>query len=255
MKLGIYFTIGDLGLKNSISIFKGLLHADVNLLEIGLPFSDPMLDGIVIQKSHTRAVKQNIKWQEICDALQEIKSLCKPNQQVSLMTTSQHLYDESRVVLLPQLDGILISDIRHNTLSPFSVPFKRVWFLNQEIVLKNKILHPPEDISMVYLTRVQGTTGENQRKEASTKEALQILKEKSDKDIWLGFGISTQKDILDAKELGADGAIIGASFVKKVTEYYFAQLSNKSAFEQEISLYEFSKNYILELIELPNLHI
>ena len=247
MKLGIYFTIGDLGLKNSISIFKGLLHANVNLLEIGLPFSDPMLDGIVIQQSHTRAVKQNIKWQDICNALQEIKSLCKLNQQISLMTTSQHLYDESRVKLLPKLDGILISDIRHNTSCPFAVPFKRVWFLNQEIVLKNKTLQPPEDISMIYLTRVQGTTGENQKKESSTKEAIQILKEKSDKDIWLGFGISTQKDILDAEELGADGAIIGSSFVKKVTEYYFKKLADKSDFEQENGLYEFCKNYILEL--------
>ncbi len=248
MKLGIYFTIGDLGLKNSLAIFKGLLHSNVDLLEIGLPFSDPLLDGAIIQQSHSRAVAQNIKWQEICDSLQEIKNICKPHQQISIMTTAQHLYDESRIKLLPKLDGILISDIKHNIPSPFAMPIKRVWFLNQEIVLKNKILHPPEEISMIYLTRTQGTTGENQAKEVSTKEAIQILKEKSDKDIWLGFGISNQEDISDAKKQGANGAIIGSSFVKKVTEYYFSQLVNKFPIEQENSLYEFCKKYIAELI-------
>ncbi len=248
MKLGIYFTIGDLGLKNSLAIFKGLLHANVNLLEIGLPFSDPLLDGTVIQQSHTRAVAQNIKWQQICDSLQEIKNLCKSHQQISLMTTAQHLYDESRIKLLPKLDGILITDIKHNTPCPFAIPFKRVWFLNQEIVLKNKTLHPPEEISMIYLTRVQGTTGENQAQEASTKEAIQILQKKSEKDIWLGFGIASQQDILEAKKQGSNGAIIGSSFVKKIAEYYFSQLVNKSPNEQENSLYEFCKKYISELI-------
>lgn len=247
MKLGIYFTIGDLGLKNSLFIFKGLLHAKVDLLEIGLPFSDPLLDGIIIQKSHTRAVKQNIEWQDICNTLREIKNMCKPNQQISLMTTAQHLYDKSRLKQLPQLDGILISDLKHNVACPFAIPSKRVWFLNQEIVLKNEILHLPEEISMIYLTRVQGTTGENQTKETSTKEAIQILKKKSNKEIWLGFGISNKNDITDAKQQGADGVIIGSSFVRKVTEYYFEQLVDKSSTEQEISLYEFSKNYISEL--------
>ena len=55
MKIGIYFTIGDLGLNNSIHIFKGLIQGGVDLLEIGIPFSDPLLDGITIQQSHTRA--------------------------------------------------------------------------------------------------------------------------------------------------------------------------------------------------------
>ena len=93
MKIGIYFTIGDLGLKNSLAIFKGLLDGQIDLLEIGLPFSDPLLDGTTIQESHARAVKENISWEEICNALSDLKKMCNLNQQISVMTTSQHLYD------------------------------------------------------------------------------------------------------------------------------------------------------------------
>jgi tryptophan synthase alpha chain len=250
MIIGIYFTIGDLELKNSLAIFKGLLDANVDLLEIGLPFSDPLLDGIIIQKSHSRAVAQNLKWEEICSCLQEIKNLCKPHQKISLMTTAQHLYDESRVKLLPKLDGILISDLKHNIPSPFAVPFKRVWFLNQEIILKSKILLPPEEISMIYLTRIQGTTGDFQTKMTSTSEAIQKLKKISNKDIWLGFGISNQEDILDAKHKGADGIIIGSAFVKKINEFYSTQIVNKPLFNQQNALYEFSKNYISQFSSL-----
>ncbi|MBX9838126.1 MAG: tryptophan synthase subunit alpha, partial [Silvanigrellaceae bacterium] len=169
MKIGIYFTIGDLGIKNSLAIFKGLLDGKADLLEIGLPFSDPLLDGTTIQQSHARAVKENISWEEICNGLSDLKKMCNLNQQISIMTTSQHLYDINRRYKIPELDGILISDIRHNIQNPFPVSTKRVWFLNQEIALKKDNLFPPEEISMIYLTRVQGTTGENQKNELSTE--------------------------------------------------------------------------------------
>lgn len=247
MKIGIYFTIGDLGLKNSISIFRGLLAGNVDLLEIGLPFSDPLLDGITIQQSHSRAVNEKIEWDKICLALKELKNVCKNNQQISLMTTSQHLYDSNRRNKLPTLDGLLISDIRHNIQNPFPTSTKRVWFLNQEIVLKSNLLFPPEEISMVYLTRVQGTTGENQKNETSTQQAIEILKTNIDKDIWLGFGISNKQDIDEAKKQGASGVIIGSFFVKKITDYYFNNLKTKEQEEQQSALYEFSKNYITEL--------
>jgi tryptophan synthase alpha chain len=247
MKIGIYFTIGDLGLKNSLAIFKGLLDGQIDLLEIGLPFSDPLLDGTTIQESHARAVKENISWEEICNALSDLKKMCNLNQQISVMTTSQHLYDINRRSKLPTLDGILISDIRHNIQNPFPVSTKRVWFLNQEIALKKDNLFPPEEISMIYLTRVQGTTGENQKNELSTEMAISSLKNISNKEIWLGFGISNQKDVLEAKNQGASGVIIGSAFVKKITDYYFNHLSEYDESQKINSLYHFSKNYISEL--------
>jgi len=243
MKLGLYFTLGDLGLENSLALLTGVLQAGVDLLEIGLPFSDPLLDGIVIQQSHVRAVAQNISWQQLCSGIEKLKNICTAKQQISIMTSAQHLYDKTRLAQLSKVDGLLITDLKHNVSSPFTTPTKRVWFLNSELVLSANFQPPPEDISMVYLARVQGTTGENQAAEANVAEAIQRLRKVTDKDIWLGFGISSREDILNAQKMGADGAIIGSAFVNKVTEYFFAQIQHKTPQEQKNLLQEFGYQY------------
>ena len=247
MKLGLYFTLGDLGLENSLALLEGVLDGGVDLLEIGLPFSDPLLDGIIIQQSHVRAVAQTISWKLLCSAIEKLKAHCSPKQQISIMTSAQHLYDKSRLKQLPNVDGILVTDIKHNLLSPFLLPSKRVWFLNQEIVLDKSFTACPDDISMVYLARVQGITGANQSEESTTAKAIKIIRQVTNKEIWLGFGISSYQDVIMAKRHGADGAIIGSAFVKKVTEYYLTKLQSKNENEQKKLLKEFGKNYYSDI--------
>lgn len=213
MKIGIYSTLGDFGLRNSFSIFKHLLNAKVDLLEIGLPFSDPLLDGTVIQDSHKRALNSTLSWQEICSTLSELKNYCNSEQQISIMTTTQLLYTEERRNLFPKFSGLLFSDLNYSKKFPFQISTPRVWFLTPEIVLNDEYLVPPENFSMIYLTRVHGITGNRNELSSSTEKAIAILKKKFNSDIWLGFGISHRDHIHEAKEIGASGVIIGSAFV------------------------------------------
>jgi tryptophan synthase alpha chain len=57
-QLGLYFTLGDYGLETSLLVIQTLLEENLGLVEIGLPFSDPLLDGTVIQKSHGRSIER-----------------------------------------------------------------------------------------------------------------------------------------------------------------------------------------------------
>ncbi|MGY3804316.1 tryptophan synthase subunit alpha [Pigmentibacter ruber] len=213
MKIGIYHTLGDFGLKNSFSIFKHLLKANVDLLEIGLPFSDPLLDGVIIQESHKRALNSNLSWYEICTALNDLKKYCNHEQKISIMTTTQLLYTEERRASFPKFSGLLFSDLNYNKKLPFEISTPRVWFLTPEIVLNTENLVPPEKFSMIYLTRVQGVTGNSKELNISTQKAIAKLKAKFSTDIWLGFGISHKDHILEAKEIGANGVIIGSAFI------------------------------------------
>jgi tryptophan synthase alpha chain len=70
MRVGIYFTLGDFGLDGSLGILQAAARAGAGLLEVGLPFSDPLLDGPVIQAGHQRALAGGeIPWDDVCAAV------------------------------------------------------------------------------------------------------------------------------------------------------------------------------------------
>lgn len=217
MKLGIYFTLGDLGLEESLAILLGAARGGASLLEVGLPFSDPLLDGPVVQASHVRALAaQELPWSGICAALSSLKKAA-PDVQISLMMSAQLLYVPARADALPDVDGLLLTDIAHSRASPMPLPSPRVWFLSQDVVMKPTFAAPPENISMVYLTRVQGVTGAGQKAAQGTAEAIARIKAVTDKPVWLGFGISSKADLLETRNQGADGGIIGSAFVKDMS--------------------------------------
>ena len=218
-KLGIYYTLGDGGMDESVAILEAALEGGAKLLEVGLPFSDPLLDGPVIQQSHTRALKNGeIPWAKMCGALERlVKSAHQKGAQVSVMTSVQLLFSESQRAALPAVDGILVTDIKATKAAPVPLPSPRVWFVSGELASQPGISMPAgEKFSMIYLTRLQGVTGEGQKEDAQLGHSIECLRKISKAPIWLGFGISTAEDVLAAIERGADGAIVGSAFVKQV---------------------------------------
>jgi tryptophan synthase alpha chain len=221
MNIGIYYTLGDGGIEQSLKIFEAALEGGAKLLEVGLPFSDPLLDGPVIQQSHTRALSNGeFDWADICKALGTLVTLAKAyDAQVSLMGSVQLLFSQDHRNQLPKVDGILVTDIKATLPSPISLPSPRVWFVSGELACREGLQVPEGDeFSMIYLTRVQGVTGASQQEDPITTRAISQLKKISALPIWLGFGISTAADVKKAKEQGAHGAIIGSAFVKVVQD-------------------------------------
>ena len=219
MKLGIYYTLGDRTLEESVALLKGAANAGADLLEVGLPFSDPLLDGPVIQASHIRASKNEggPSWKELCSALVELKK--STGKQVSVMSSIQLLLPEERHQSLPEMDGLLLTDVSFRQASPFKCSTPRVWFLSQDIAQQGKLELPQGDVSMVYLTRVQGITGADQQAESTIEGAIKNLKQQIDVPIWVGFGISKREDIEKDVKHGAVGGIVGSAFVKAVDSF------------------------------------
>ena len=216
MRVGIYLTLGDFGMQASLGILQAAARAGAGLLEVGLPFSDPLLDGPVIQASHQRALAGGeLPWAEICAAIAEVRRTC-PGALVSVMTASQLLYDPVRAARLPPVDGILVTDIAWDRPSPVYLASPRVWFLSQAVVLADPFPPPPEPVSLVYLTRVQGITGAGQQASGTTAEAVRRVRERTPAGLWLGFGASTRADLDAAAADGADGVVVGSAFVAEL---------------------------------------
>jgi tryptophan synthase alpha chain len=230
--LGVYWTLGDLGMETSQSILASLIDAGVDLLELGLPFSDPLLDGPLIQGSHHQALDRGASFESARALLETTTSLAHSHgAQVSIMTASQLIYNQERRDQLPDVDGILVTDFSSRSVSPFPLPSPRVWFVSQDVVLADDFSGlPNERFSMVYLTRVQGLTGEGQRASEQTEKAIERIRQHTSVPVWLGFGISNREDVAQCYAAGADGAIIGSAFVRQIYEW----ASNSSDLEPQI---------------------
>ena len=216
MGVGIYLTLGDFGLPASLAILQAAARAGAGLLEVGLPFSDPLLDGPVIQASHQRALAAGeVPWERTCEAVAEVRRTCG-DALVSVMTSSQLLYDPARARLLPPVDGILVTDIAWDRPSPVHLASPRVWFLSQAVVLADPFPAPPEPVSLVYLTRVQGITGAGQQASGTTADAVRRVRQRTPAGLWLGFGASTRADLDAAAADGADGVVVGSAFVAEL---------------------------------------
>jgi tryptophan synthase alpha chain len=228
-KLGIYYTLGDGGLEESVAIFEEALNAGAKLLEVGLPFSDPLLDGPIIQQSHTRTLAESkFTWTQLMKALEHlVQKAHSVGAQVSVMCSLQLLYTQPRRDALPKVDGVLLTDISATKHSGVSFHSPRVWFVSGELAQRNNIFPPTDEpLSMIYLTRIQGVTGEGQQEDPITKSALERLRKICDLPIWLGFGITTKEDVQRAWQMGAHGAIIGSAFVKAIQNTPIAERRN-----------------------------
>jgi tryptophan synthase alpha chain len=223
-KLGIYWTLGDPTLEETLAIARALVDEGVDLLELGLPFSDPLLDGPLIQQSHHRVTTAGTTFNAVCSCLQQVTGYAhKHGTEVSVMAASQLLYDNTRRAALPTVDGLLITDISSHKMSPFPMPSPRVYFVSQEVVLSPAFKGlPNEPMSMIYLTRVQGITGAGQEASATTARAVAKLREWSQLPLWLGFGISTPQDLAQCMAAGADGGIIGSAFLAAMLPHVLA---------------------------------
>jgi tryptophan synthase alpha chain len=219
-KLGIYATLGDFGLENSLAILQGAAQGGASLLEVGIPFSDPLLDGSVICASHERALKnlrnEQKKREDLLEAILHLRSIVTSSVQISLMLCSQLLYDEFWLRALSFIDGILVTDLQSYSKSKFDLHSKRVWFVTESSLSLNEGKNFPEPCSMVYLARVQGVTGVRGSEISPLQKVIAKVTNATSAPIWTGFGISKWQDVLDDWNSGAIGGIVGSLFVHEL---------------------------------------
>jgi tryptophan synthase alpha chain len=250
-KLGIYFTLGDFGLETSLKILEGAAAGGAELLEVGIPFSDPLLDGDVITTSHQRALEhcriEKKDRMQLLGAIERLRKSIPQSTQISLMLCSNLIYDEFWLKALPFVDGILITDIQTHAKSRFPLLGKRVWFVtpssleNFQTPNNFGLNEYPETCSMVYLARLQGVTGERSNKNFSLNGSIRTIGKFTSQPVWTGFGISNWADVLADFSQGATGSIVGSKFVA-AAQLYAKQ--NNSADSNHF--FEWSRKWVQE---------
>jgi len=225
---GVFLTAGYPSLEYSKDIFKKILDAKVDFIEIGLPFSDPMADGPLIQHSSQIAIEQNTSVEECFNLVKEIRKI---NNDIPIILMGYynpiHYYGNLKFIkkaVLSGIDGLIIVDLPmeedeefYNLSYKNNLPLIRLVTPTTDEERLKKILKNAH--GFVYYVSVTGITGTKSASVNDVKNKIKVIKKITNLPVIAGFGI---KNSVDAKKMSSisDGIVIGSSLVNKIEEVY-----------------------------------
>lgn len=219
-----FVILGDPTIEISLKIIENLILNGADALELGIPFSDPIADGIIIQKAHLRAFLNNITIKKCFLMLKNIRKKY-PTIPIGLLTYSNIVYSYKiskfySICSLIGIDSILIADL----------PYEESYSFRKEAHLKKiaQIFICPPDANKnvikkvseysqgyIYLVSRPGITGlQKKQSKLSLKNIINKLKKYKSKPIIQGFGIFTTHQIKKILRNGVSGIICGSLIIK-----------------------------------------
>ncbi len=220
-----FITGGDPDLETTKELILAMEEAGADLIEIGIPFSDPIAEGAVIQEANERALSSGCTTDKLFDAIHEIKE--KVSVPLVFLTYINPIYTYGKERFFKRcvecgIDGIIVPDL----------PFEEKEELSQESsryeVNLISLIAPTsnERIRMIasqaegfiYCVSSLGVTGVRTDIQTDITSMISMVREVTDTPCAIGFGISTPDQ---AKKFAAlsDGAIVGSAIVKLVAQY------------------------------------
>jgi tryptophan synthase alpha chain len=220
--LVVYVTAGHPDRERSAELLHGLADAGADVIEIGVPFSDPLADGPVIQASSQVALEQGMRLDGALALVAEVR----PRVPVVLFTYLNPLLAAGPSVLARAhaagVSGLLVTDL------PVGADPEREAWLGGEALAFVRLVAPTTPLSrmqeiarhgrgFVYLISRLGVTGERDTLAADLPETVARLRAATTLPIAIGFGISTPAQAAAAARL-ADGVVVGSALVRAASE-------------------------------------
>jgi tryptophan synthase alpha chain len=222
--LVVYTMANDPSYDDALTLLKGLPAAGVDIIELGMPFSDPMADGPAIQEAGLRALASGGSLDRTLDALRAFRETDKSTP-VVLMGYYNPIYAKGldRFAALASAagaDGLIIVD-----LPPEEAPELTV-HLNKHGLHLIFLTAPTTDAArlpavldqaggFLYYVSITGITGTASANVATVAEAVGRLREKTDLPIAVGFGIKTPEQCSEMAAV-ADAVVVGSAVVQKL---------------------------------------
>ena len=220
-----FIMAGDPNIQITSEILLKLQENGADLIELGIPYSDPLADGPIIQLAASRALKSGTTPKKVIKLLESLKG--KLNIPIILFTYLNPLLsfgfeDFCEMASNAGVSGLIIPDLPLEEAYKFS---KIVDTYSMDLVLLVAPTTPHERMKIIsnntrgftYLVSVTGVTGERNKMENRVENLISKLKEISTNPVAVGFGISSPEHVYRVRKWGADGVIIGSAFVKRIS--------------------------------------
>jgi tryptophan synthase alpha chain len=217
---------GDPDLPKSVEIVLALVEAGADIIELGVPFSEPIADGPVIQRAGERALKKGAGLPAILDLVRQIRS----QSEVPLLLFSylnpilKYGFERfAKDAVARGADGALITDLSVEEAGPFVAEMRRAGldtvFLAAPTSTDERLRKVAElSTGFVYAVSRAGTTGMQDTLSSAIAPLLRRLRATTSLPLAAGFGVSRPEHLAELAPL-ADGVVVGSALVKCVEEH------------------------------------
>ncbi|WP_114603396.1 tryptophan synthase subunit alpha [Staphylococcus sp. EZ-P03] len=222
-KLFIPYIMGN---KDFIANLKVLQAEGADIVEIGLPFSDPVADGPTIMEAGQQAIKEGMSARKILKALTAHKEELTDSRYV-LMTYYNVILHYGEAQFLQDCEaagvyGLIIPDLPFELAEQFKQRFEnrkvKIISLIAMTASNDRIQHIAEHAEgFIYTVTMNATTGDNGGFHPELKNKIALIKEQADVPVVAGFGIRTKAQVAEVAGF-ADGVVIGSEIVKRFAE-------------------------------------
>ncbi|MBW4613583.1 MAG: tryptophan synthase subunit alpha [Desmonostoc vinosum HA7617-LM4] len=221
-----FITAGDPNLETTAEALVILDRHGADFIELGVPYSDPLADGPVIQAAATRALQKGTKLKQVLEMLQTVSPSLKAP--IILFTYYNPILHRGIKPFLAEIatagvQGLVVPDL---PLEEAEELIQTAASFGIEIILliaptssKDRIeAIARQSQGFIYLVSVTGVTGMRSQLQERVKHLLTDIRSITNKPIGVGFGISAPEQAHQVREWGADAVIVGSAFVKRLAE-------------------------------------
>lgn len=220
-----FITCGDPDLDTTAEVIRAAVKNGADLIELGVPFSDPTAEGPVIQEANLRALKGGVTTDKIFDFVRELRrDVAVP---MVFMTYANVIFSYGAERFMKKcrevgMDGLILPDL------PFEEKEEFLSVCRQYDVDLISLIAPTSEnrIAMIakeaegfiYLVSSLGVTGTRSEITTDLTSIVKVVRENTDVPCAIGFGISTPEQARKMSEV-SDGAIVGSAIMKLIAKY------------------------------------
>jgi len=240
-KLVTFTTGGDPNLDTSLEILNIIINNGIDIIEIGMPFSDPMADGPTIQESSVRSIENGTKINDIFEIVNKVRKL-NDKIPIILMGYYNSIFNLGIDKFTSKcaevgVDGLIIVDLQPEEDSELYLKTREK---NIDLI---RLITPTTDENrlntilqnasgFLYYVTITGITGQNSANLEDLKKSINIIKLSTTLPIVAGFGIKNRKDVENISAF-TDGVVVGSSIVNIIK----SNLQNKNNIISEIDAF------------------
>lgn len=221
----VFITAGYPDLNTTYKLVLEFSRIGVDLVELGVPFTDPMADGPVIQASSQAALAKKTNLVNIFNLIKRLRH--KSDIPICLMTYYNPVFcfGEDRFVKSAKsagVDGVIVPDLPVEEAKSLIRLAKinnldTIFFVSPTSTLKRIKLVASASCGFIYYVSLTGVTGSQGKLPGDLAAHIKTIKNNTSKPVCVGFGISTPKQVKEISEF-SDGIIIGSAVVGKIKE-------------------------------------
>ncbi len=220
-----FLTCGDPDIETTERLIAEMEKDGVDLIELGIPFSDPTAEGPVIQGANIRALSKGITTDKIFDMVKRVRKTVKIPLVFMTYANVVFSYGTERFVKNAAeagVNGLILPDVPYEEKDEFAVPCEKCGLDFISLIAptsENRIAAIAKDAKgFVYCVSSLGVTGVRTAITSDIGGMVSIVRSVSDIPVAVGFGISTPEQAADMAAK-SDGIIIGSAIVKIIAQY------------------------------------